>query len=134
METVANDLRVANALHWIARILCITAILFIGMFSLDVFEPGLPLRQQLLGFFMHNIPALILVGLLIVAWKRELIGGALIALIALLLAPYIYSHNYSMNHSVSMSLSIVAIINLPFIIVGVLFILSHYITHKRHST
>lgn len=72
METVANDLRVANALHWIARILCITAILFIGMFSLDVFEPGLPLRQQLLGFFMHNIPALILVGLLIVAGSGNL--------------------------------------------------------------
>jgi hypothetical protein len=133
METVANDIRVANALHWIARILSIIAILFIGMFSLDVFKTGVSLWQQLLGFFMHNIPTLILIGLLMVAWKRELIGGALIALIALLLAPYIYSHNYSMNHSVSMSLSIVAIINLPFIIVGVLFILSYYFSHKRHS-
>lgn len=133
MNTLTNDLRKANALHWIARILCIAAICFITLFSFDVFEPGIPLGQQLLGFLIHNIPSFILIGLLIVAWKWELIGGALIALIGLLLAPYVYTHNYSMNHSVSMSMSIVALINLPFIIVGVLFILSYYFSYKRHS-
>jgi hypothetical protein len=132
MNTLVNDLRTAAVMHWIARILCIAAICFISLFSLDAFEPGRPPAEQLLGFLRHNIPSFILIGLLIVAWKWDLIGGVLIALIALLLAPFVYSHNFNMNHSVGMSLGVVAMINLPFIIVGALFMLSHYFHHRKH--
>jgi hypothetical protein len=39
--------------------------------------------------------------------------------------------NYKMNHSIWMSLSIIAMITIPFVAVGVLFIFSHF-RNKRN--
>lgn len=44
-------------------------------------------------------------------------------LIGLGFSPVIYMHNFRMNGSVWMSLGVLSMITLPFIIVGVLFIL-----------
>jgi len=117
--------------QWIPRILCILAILFIGMFSLDVFDPRLTIWQQIAGFLMHNIPAFVMIVFLVVAWKYELLGGIIIAALGIGFAPYLFRGNYHMNHSVWMSLGVVAMINLPFIITGGLFILSHYLKKKH---
>ena len=117
--------------HWVPRILCILAILFIGMFSLDSFDPKLTLGNQLLGFFMHNIPALILIAILIVSWKWEIIGGILFIIVGIVFTPFIYMMNYRMNHSVGMTLSIVMVITFPFIIIGCLFVVSHYLKKKK---
>ena len=67
-----------KTLYWIPRIITIFAILFMAMFSLDVFEGNQPLQKKLLGLLMHNIPALILTGILIIAWRWEKVGGALL--------------------------------------------------------
>jgi hypothetical protein len=117
--------------HWIPRIICILAILFVSLFSLDAFEPGMPLWQQIGGFFMHMIPDFLLMIFLAVAWKRELIGGIMFVIIALGLLPLVFMMNYQMNHSVWMSISVVLLINLPFVVVGILFILSHFIKNKN---
>ncbi len=113
-------------LHWIPRILCILAILFISMFALDAFDPKLTIWQQIGGFLIHLIPSYILIALLIIAWKWELIGGIIFLLIGLGFGPFIFSHNYHMNNSIGMSLFIVLMINIPFAIVGILFILGYY--------
>ncbi len=42
--------RTTKILHCFPRILCIIAILFISLFALDAFDPGLGLGQQLLAF------------------------------------------------------------------------------------
>jgi hypothetical protein len=120
--------------HWIPRILCILAILFVGMFSLDSFDPKYTLGQQLFAFLRHNIPTLILIAILIVSWKWEMIGGIVFALIGVLTTPFIFTHNYKMNHSVGMSLSVVLMITFPFIVVGALFIISHLLKRKKAST
>jgi hypothetical protein len=117
--------------HWLPRILCILAILFIGMFSLDAFDPKLTLGQQLLGFLMHNIPTLILIAVLIISWKWEFIGGIIFLAIGIIFTPFIFIHNYQMNHSVGISLGIVMLITFPFIVVGCLFIVSHSVKKKR---
>ncbi len=111
--------------HWIPRILCILAILFISMFALDSFAPGQPVWQQIIGFLIHLIPSLILSAILIVAWKWEFTGGLIFILIGIICIPFIYSHNYSMNHSIWLSAGIVMIINFPFVLVGLLFLISH---------
>jgi hypothetical protein len=116
--------------HWIPRILCILAILFISMFALDSFAPGLTIWQQISGFLIHLIPSFILLALLIVAWKWEFIGGLIIMLIGIIFIPFIYSHNYSMNHSVGISIGIVLMINIPFVLVGFLFLISHRMKKK----
>ncbi len=104
--------KIIKIVHWLPRIFCILAILFISLFALDSFDPKLTFWQQIQGFFMHLIPSFILIIILIYAWKKELIGGILFTIIGLALSPFVYKMNYNMNHSVSMSLGIIASINL----------------------
>jgi hypothetical protein len=117
--------------HWSPRIVCILAILFISIFAADSFAPGLTIWQQIGAFFIHLIPSIILLSLLIVAWKWEFIGAIIFMVIGLGLSPFIFMHNYSMNHSVGMSSIIILTITFPFVVVGILFIISHYIKKKN---
>jgi hypothetical protein len=66
--------RLAKIIHWMPRIAAILMILFVGLFSLDVFEPGAPLSQMLLGFLIHNIPTILLIVVLILAWIWPAVG------------------------------------------------------------
>ncbi len=117
--------KIVSYFHWIPRILAIMGILFISMFALDSFTPDGNLRDQIPKFLKHLIPSYVLVILLILSWKRELMGGILFLLVGLLLIPFIFSTNLHRTHSVWMSAGDVLIINIPFVIVGVLFILSY---------
>ena len=117
--------------HWIPRIICILAILFVSVFAADAFGPGRSIQEQLGDFIMHLIPSFILLALLIVAWKWEYIGGIIFTIIGLGLSPFIFMHNYNMNHSVGMSLGIILLITFPFVVVGILFIISHFMKKKE---
>lgn len=117
--------------HWLPRIICILAILFVSLFAADAFSPGLTIWQQLGGFFIHLIPSFILLALLIVAWKWEFIGGIIFTIIGLGLSPFIFQRNYNMNHSIGMSIGIILAITFPFVIVGILFIVSHSLKKKN---
>ncbi len=116
-------------LHYFPRILCIAAILFISLFAADAFEEGKSFTEQITAFFIHLIPSFVLIIFLIIAWKRELIGGIIFCVIALAFTPFIFKLNYSMNDSVWMTIGIISSITLPFLIVGILFILSYF--HKK---
>lgn len=108
------------------------AIAFISIFALDAFDPKLTLWQQLAAFAIHLIPSFILLLILIIAWKRELLGGIIFLVIALMFTPLIFIHNFRMNHSIWISLAIIATINLPFVLVGILFILNHKRKKKKN--
>ena len=114
-----------RVVHWVPRILCILAIMFISMFALDSFTPGLTIWQQLGAFLIHLIPTYTLLALLIIAWKWEYIGGIIFIVIGLGFSPIIFIHNYHMNHSIWISLGIILAITIPFVVVGILFIWSH---------
>lgn len=118
-------------LHWAPRIICILAIMFISMFAADAFTPELTFSQQIGDFFIHLIPSFILLGILIISWKWELIGGVVFTAIGIVLSPFIFKLNYNMNHSVSMSLGIIFLITFPFVVVGILFIISHFAKKKE---
>lgn len=63
-------------LYWTPRVLGILFAFFISLFALDVFaEYGFP--EVLVALFMHLIPTFLVVGLLLIAWKWNLIGGLL---------------------------------------------------------
>lgn len=118
-------------LHWTPRIICILAILFVSIFALDAFDPALTMLQQLAGFLIHMIPSLILTGLLILAWKKEFIGGLIILMIGIVFTPIIYIMNYRMNNSVGMSLGIILTITFPFILTGILFIIESQVKRRN---
>lgn len=115
-----------KALHWLPRIMCILAILFVSLFALDAFTPELTLWQQIGDFLVHLIPSFILLTLLFIAWKWEFVGGIIFVVIGIGLSPVVFIHNFKMNDSVWMSLGIISIITIPFAIIGILFIVSHY--------
>ncbi len=117
--------------HWSPRILCVLAILFISLFAADSFAPGLTIWQQLGAFFIHLIPSFILLAFLIVAWKWERVGGIIFMVIGFGLSPFIFMLNYSRNHSIGMSLFIILTITIPFVVVGILFIISHNMKKKN---
>ena len=118
--------------HWLPRIICILAILFVSLFAADAFVPELTIWQQLVAFIIHLIPSFILLAFLIVAWKWEYIGGIIFIIIGLGLSPFLFVHNYKMNDSIWISLGIIFSITIPFVIVGILFIVSHF--RKKNLT
>ena len=109
---------------WIPRTLMILFILFLTMFSLDVFEMEGTLLAKLGGFVIHSIPSLVLVAVLLVAWRNPLLGGVLTlaSAAALMLRWHLWT-----------GMTFVTII-LPVIIVGALFILSHFLGRKPWPT
>jgi uncharacterized membrane protein YidH (DUF202 family) len=66
--------RLAKVIHWTPRVAAILIILFLSLFSLDVFEMEASPLELLGGFLIHNIPSIILLALLILAWKRPAVG------------------------------------------------------------
>lgn len=118
-------------LHWTPRVLCILVILFISMFAMDAFNPQLTLWQQISGFLIHLLPSYILIAILWVAWKWELTGGIILTVFGLVTTPLVWNINYSMNHSVSTTLGVIFLITFPFILIGLLFIASHYAKKRQ---
>jgi len=117
-------------LHWFPRIICILVILLVSLMAADAFSPGLSIWQQLAGFFIHLIPSFVLAGILVIAWKWELLGGVIFVVIGMGLSPFIYTHNFNMNHSVGMSILVLLMVTFPFIVAGILFIVSHFLKKK----
>ena len=122
-----------NIIYWLPRILCILFILFISLFALDAFQSELTLTQQIVAFLIHLIPSFILIATLIIAWKWEFIGGIMFTLIGIGFSPSIFMHNYKMNQSIWITTGIISSITLPFVIIGILFIVSHY-QKKKYLT
>lgn len=69
--------KIGRFVYWTPRILSILFILFLAMFSLDVFSMELGFWGTMLGLLMHNIPAFVLLAVLLIAWKHEIVGGVI---------------------------------------------------------
>jgi len=72
--------KINKFVYWAPRILSIMFILFLMLFSLDIFDMELDFWGTALGLFMHNIPALFLLIILIISWKYEIVGGIVFTL------------------------------------------------------
>lgn len=73
--------KVNKFVFWIPRILAILFILFLALFSFDVFDSCNGLFGCALALFMHNIPSLVLLVILIISWKHELVGAIIFGLL-----------------------------------------------------
>jgi len=59
---------------WAPRILTILVALFLSVFAFDVFEGKKAFLEILAALVLHLIPTFLVVVLLVLAWRRELIG------------------------------------------------------------
>ncbi|NTW36914.1 MAG: hypothetical protein HGB17_12440 [Syntrophobacteraceae bacterium] len=64
-----------NWLYWMPRVLGILFILFVMMFSMDVFGMGAGTWETLLAFLVHNLPAFALLIFLLLGWRWEWVAG-----------------------------------------------------------
>ncbi len=109
-------------LTWIPRILAIMAILFMMMFSIDCFEEGNSFTDQMICFFMHNMPSMVCIAALVIAWHYKLVGG-LIFILFFIVAGILFK-SFTGNPA---SLLVIS----PFLICGVLFILHDFLSKNR---
>jgi len=72
----------ARLLFWSPRILAIAFAAFISIFALDVFGENQGFWLTALAFSIHMIPTMIVVAVLIAAWKWEWIGVLAFAMLA----------------------------------------------------
>lgn len=112
--------KVGKFVYWAPRIFSILFLLFLAMFSLDVFDNCNSFLECLLGLLMHNIPVFILIILLVIAWKKEIVGA-----ITFFLAGFLYILLLAMNpkfewHYFSWSLIIAG----PAFVIGWLFLIN----------
>jgi len=76
-------------LYWLPRVLGIASVVLLFSLSLDVFSQSTNTWQAIAAFFIHSIPALIMLIALIVAWRYPKLGGISLIVLSLILAGYI---------------------------------------------
>jgi hypothetical protein len=105
----------SSSLFWAPRILTILFALFLSVFALDVFGETKGLLQTLTALAMHLVPTLLVVVVLVFAWRWELIGVVAFAALAI---------TYIWMSWGRFPLSTYAVISGPLLLVSFLFLLS----------
>ncbi len=119
--------KVNKFIFWTPRILSILFILFLAVFSLDVFGNGYGFWETVLAFFMHNLPSIILAVLIWISWKKEIVGAVtffsagILYIVSLLMRPP-YQWYY---------LLWILIIAGPAFLIGILFLIGWKRKRKR---
>ena len=113
-------MKISKFIYWSPRILGLLFVLFLMMFSLDVFGEGLSVSQVIIGLFIHNIPALFLLIILIISWKYDIVGGVVFILAGLLYILMLALNPRFEWYMISWSIIIAG----PAFLVGFLFILN----------
>jgi hypothetical protein len=111
--------KINKFIYWTPRILSIIFIVFLSLFSLDVFDMKLSFWETALGLFMHNIPVIFLLIVLLISWKREIIGG-----IVFTLAGIFYGVMMSRDSLEGGMVSAILVIAVPALVIGILFIIN----------
>lgn len=111
-------------LKWVAGIICILAVIFVMMFSMDCFDSGYSFKDSITCFVMQNIPAFLIIISLVIAWKWEMIGGVLLVIASIVMIYYFQGFRGNIWAIILAS---------PFLLAGVLFILDGYLLKKRNK-
>jgi hypothetical protein len=129
-----NNMRqkINRFVYWTPRILSIIFICFLVLFSSDVISPELSFWQIVVGLFMHNIPALILLIVLLISWKHEIVGG-IVFILAGTLYIAIMLMNALKNQFEWYALSYSLIIAGPAFLIGILFFVNWNKRRNSHK-
>lgn len=105
-------------LRWTPRIVCILFAMFLSMFSFDVFEESAGFWKTIGAFLVHNIPAIVILVILLLSWKRPWIGG-----LGFLAAGIAYLFIFSGDNQYP-------VIYIPLFIIAILFFLDWFLRKK----
>ena len=108
----------------IPRVLGVIITLFMAMMSLDAIGEFYGWKL-VLALLIHNIPTLILLAVLVIAWKREDVGGWIYLILGI--ATMIFFQTYKEIYSF-------LIITAPIAITGTLFLIGHRMDRMKEKT
>lgn len=108
-------------LYWAPRIISVVFILFLSLFALDVFIPGKSLNYYVIALFMHLLPNILLIILLIFAWRYEKLGGLLFIAAGIVFTVLFNTYEYYLNFLV---------VSFPLFLVGGLFLLHNHFSKR----
>lgn len=117
-------------IFWTPRILAILLILFLSLFSLDIFDGNYGFWGTIVGLFMHNIPSLVLLIVLLISWKYEIVGGIVFILAGLLYIGSLATGKFS-GPSLGWGIIQSLIISGPAFLVGILFLVGWFKKKKQ---
>ena len=118
------SVKVRKYVYWAPRILSILFIVFLAMFSLDMIESERSIGDIIIGLIVHNIPVFILIGLLIIAWKHELVGAVTFITAGLLYSGFTVFRAIQSEIPWYQSISWCLTIAGPIFLIGILFLLN----------
>jgi hypothetical protein len=113
-------MEIKKIITWLPRILSIVFVLFLSLFSFDVFIESYG-WQTILGFLIHLLPSFILLAIILISWKYELVGA--ITFLS-------FSIFYIFMVGLDRHWSWYVVISLPSAIIGILFLLSWFKNKK----
>lgn len=119
------------AFYWLPRVLAILFIGFVSIFALDVFQGDAAPLQIAIALAMHLIPSVVLLIVLIAAWRWEWIGAVFFGLAACLMLYMVWMrplpfYQSSLDHKLLGSLIIAG----PALLVASLF-LTGWVMRRR---
>jgi len=79
-----NKKQNSTVILWIARALSVCFAAFISIFALDVFEGNKGFWETALELLIHLIPTYLVILILVLAWKKPLIGSVVYSILGLL--------------------------------------------------
>ena len=113
--------------YWLPRIAGIICAIFCFVLAFGVFaEVDWTPLEKTIGFLMQLIPFLIMIILLLIAWKRELIGGIIYILLGIAIIAYMILFRTERWYNSF-------ILSVPLFFVGLLFIIHYLIFEKKNS-
>jgi uncharacterized membrane protein len=101
-------------IYWLSRVLSIAFVILLSLFALDVFSEYSG-WQAAWGFFIHLLPSIFLLAVVLISWKYDLIG----AIVFLGFAVF-----YVLMVGLDRPWSWYATISGPALVVGILFLLT----------
>ena len=96
------------------------------MFSLDVITPEASFSELAMGLLIHNLPALVLLIVLIISWKYEIVGGIVFILAGLLYIIFTFQTDIRWYIVLNWSITIAG----PAFLIGILFVINWF---KKNS-
>jgi hypothetical protein len=120
-EIKMMDRRSLAKFIWIPRALSMAFILFLMLFSLDVFGGEGNLFLKILGFVIHSLPSLIMLAILVLNWNKPLKCGWLFLAVGAL---------FTLRYGTYNRADTFALISVPPFLVGALFLLTHMLQNR----
>ncbi len=102
-----------------ARVVAMGAILFFAIFALDIFEPNRSFIEIFMALFIHLIPSLVLLLVLLLSFKAKILSGLIFIILAFV--PFFFLRDHIWVNIMLAS---------PIFIAGCLFLLGGWLEKK----